>query len=243
MATDLIFIVRSDTTEGWNEAPFAPFKNEVTLDTTKKRLKIGDGNSKWKDLPYVDVELIDDLASGGTTFALTAEQGKVLKGLLDQKATTSTVNNLETTLKNLINQKANTTTVNTLEQKLNSLQQIVENMQAQGGGPEVVNNCTTDAPEKALSATQGKVLNESIQSMKSKVDGLGVFGMGYTIDSFNGNGKPTQITFEDGVVCNLNWVSSILMSITAKKNGVTTEVMTINYDTNGRILGRTISHS
>ena len=56
----------------------------VELDTGK--LKVGDGVKTWGNLPYVggeSVAVINDLTTGGITDALSAEQGKTLKGLID----------------------------------------------------------------------------------------------------------------------------------------------------------------
>ena len=62
--------------------------------------------------------------------------------------------------------------------------------------------------------------------------------MGYTVDTFNDYSKPTKITFEDGVVANLQWAGGTqLTRITAS----TGEVIEINYNNNGTVCGRTVT--
>jgi YD repeat-containing protein len=84
-----------------------------------------------------------------------------------------------------------------------------------------------------------KASQSDLDALSDKVDNIGIFGMSYTIDAFNGYSKPTQITFEDGVIATLDWFpgGGMLKKITAS----TGEVMTINYDENDRIIGRTIT--
>ena len=99
-----------------------------------------------------------------------------------------------------------------------------------GGSVEVVNKLDSTDPDKALSANMGRVLND-------KIKGFGIFGMGYTISNFDKNGKPLNIAFEDGVTCDLEWAGAYLQKITAS----TGEVMTLNYNDYGTIIGRTIT--
>ncbi|MBQ7220788.1 MAG: collagen-like protein [Synergistaceae bacterium] len=97
---DVIFKVRGKTAEEWEAFPFAPVTNEITLDKTSGRIKIGDGVSAWKDLPFVKPEVIDDLTTGGSYDALSAEQGKRLKLLVDKKAEQTALNTLVQTVNN-----------------------------------------------------------------------------------------------------------------------------------------------
>ena len=71
----------------------------------------------------------------------------------------------------------------------------------------------------------------------AKLAGFGTFGMGYTVNSFNGYGKPTKITFDDGVSATLEWSGSRLDKITAS----TGEVVTMTYNDSGLITGRTVT--
>ena len=101
MAT--IFTVRRKTTEEWNAYRYKIAEGEVTLDSTIWRLKVGDGDRKWSELPYVDVQVIDDCETEDKNNALSANQGKKLLELINAKADSTTVNNLETKLTQLIN--------------------------------------------------------------------------------------------------------------------------------------------
>ena len=67
---------------------------------------------------------------------------------------------------------------------------------------------------------------------------MGIFGMGYTVEEFNVYGKPTKIKFEDEVTCTLNWTGGTQLKNIIASTG---EVMTINYDSYGKITGRTIT--
>ena len=47
--------IKSGTTDDWNKAiHFIPLKNEPILYTDVKKMKIGDGKSLVKDLPFFD---------------------------------------------------------------------------------------------------------------------------------------------------------------------------------------------
>ena len=117
------------------------------------------------------------------------------------------------------------------------LKSEIDAVTASGGTP-VDDNLTSTSTTHALSANQGRVLNGKIASVESKVDNVGIFGMGYSIDEFNNYSKPTKITFEDGVTATLSWTAGTqLRKITAS----TGEVMTIDYDDDGRIIGRSVT--
>mgnify|MGYP007069963628 CR=1 FL=1 len=123
--------------------------------------------------------------------------------------------------------------------------------------PEMVNDLITGGTDRVLTAEQGKKLremvetkadsttvnnltqeisnlNETIVNIEAKAD---IFGMGYTIDSFNTSGKPTHIVFDDGVTATLTWTGNQLNQITAS----TGEVMTMKYNVNGTVIGREIT--
>ena len=86
------------------------------------------------------------------------------------------------------------------------------------------------------SGTDTSAVNSLIDA---KLNAFGTFGMGYTVNEFNAYSKPTKITFEDGVVANLNWFGTQLVSISAS----TGETVTINYNNNGTVSGRTVTRS
>ena len=193
--------IRRDTAANWNANNPVLKLGEIGCDMTAKRLKVGDGSTAWNNLAWIGPEVIDDLITGGSDKALSAEKGKELK------------------------------------QKISDLEASIAEIISSGGVP-VVDNLTSTSTTSALSANQGRVLNGKIANVESKVNGLGMFGMSYTIDEFNNYSKPTRITFEDGVSATLTWTAGTqLRKITAS----TGEVMTIDYDDDGRVIGRTVT--
>ena len=88
MPTSLRFQIRGDTAEGWATKNPKLLNREIGYDSTTRRLKVGDGSKLWNDLAFLPPDVIDDLTTGGSGNALSAEQGKVLKGLVDTNAST-----------------------------------------------------------------------------------------------------------------------------------------------------------
>ena len=253
--------IRRGSTSGWAATNPVLELGEIAVDMDKHRLKVGNGSSRWSELAFCPV-IVNDLVTGGVDAALSAEQGKLLKLELDTKASQDDLDALEQNIQTIISSGGivaidnlnSDDTVNALSAKQGKVlnekladkadKSDLENLRTElqqiisSGGIVAINNLDSDDTVNALSAAQGKVLNEKITDMKSTVDGLGIFGMSYTIDSFNNEGKPTQITFtDDGVICNLTWSSNLLKSIQAS----TGETMTITRDSYGRIIGRTVS--
>ena len=107
------------------------------------------------------------------------------------------------------------------------------------GGVSVIDNLTSTSTTSALSANQGRVLKSQIDSVSNKVNNFGTFGMGYSVDEFNGYGKPTKITFEDGVTATLTWTGTRLDSISSS----TGEKITMKYNADGLITGRTVTRA
>lgn len=85
MATTIRFQLRGDSAENWSSKNPVLLKNEPGYDTTNRRLKLGDGLTAWNDLEYVAPDVINDLLTGGADRALSAEQGIILKELIDTK--------------------------------------------------------------------------------------------------------------------------------------------------------------
>ena len=56
---------------------------EIGYDQTNKRFKAWDGTTYWNNLPYVKPDVLNDLITSGVDAALSAEQGKKLKQLVD----------------------------------------------------------------------------------------------------------------------------------------------------------------
>ena len=225
MANYIRIQIRRDTTTNWSSSNPVLALGEIGCDMTLHRLKVGDGVSNWTSLPYIGVDVVNDLITGGSDVPLSAEQGKVLKTLIDSKSSVTVVDNLTSTstttalsankgreLKTLLDQKANSSEITTLRQEVSNIQNDTTNIRN-----EVTN------------------IKQEINNLGSS--DAGIFGMGYTVDSFNGYGKPTKITFEDGVSATLTWSGTKLDKITAS----TGEVMTMTYNVNGLITGRTIT--
>ncbi len=95
---------------------------------------------------------------------------------------------------------------------------------------------TWDGSEWKLLTASGTNEADVNKLIDSKLNSFGTFGMGYTVDEFNGASKPTKITFDDGLVATLAWSGTRLNSITGS-NG---EKITMRYNANGLITGRTV---
>ncbi len=305
--------IRRGNSADWDAANPVLELGEIAADMTKHLLKVGNGTSTWSELPYYAVEIVDNLTAGGTEKALSAEQGKELKQLVDGKADSSDLTTLEQKLTTIINSNAvvvedtltSTSKVNALSANQGRILKGL--MDAASGGnavvvedsltstsannalsanqgrvlngkiPSIVDSLTSDSTTSALSAKQGKELKALIDAKPSggggssvtvidnleststtaalsanqgkvigdKLNGLSIFGIGYTITARNTHDKPTEIEFEDGITATLVWSGggTVLNRIVAKKNGVEIERITMNYDDNDRFTGRTVTRS
>ena len=258
MPTYIKIKIRRDSTANWASANPILDLGEIGADMDKHGLKVGNGVSRWTDLPFCSPELVNDLITGGTDKALTAEQGKELNKKINDKATelnnnfTTLLTNLETKLTKIIDTNAvvvednlnSSSPVNALSAKQGKeLKALIDRVA--NGGVTVEDNLYTKSSSSALSANMGVELKGLIDGVDSKVtniyeqvSGLGIFGMSYTLEYRSDRVKPQRIIFSDGVTATLTWLGdSVLQKITAS----TGEVMTINYDDDGRIVGRTIT--
>ena len=52
-------------------------KGEIAWESDTSKMKVGDGVTAYVTLPYL-IDVVNDLTTGGTNVALSAEQGKVL---------------------------------------------------------------------------------------------------------------------------------------------------------------------
>ena len=136
MANNITILVRADTAEHWEEKDSLLRLREIGYDQTNSRFKVGDGVTMWKNLPYVKPDVINDLLTGGADAALSAEQGKALKRLVDDCAED----------------------IETINQNISSLEQNITQIVADGL-PKVVDELKdTNSGTDALSAKQGWVL-------------------------------------------------------------------------------------
>lgn len=92
---------------------------------------------------YLDI--INDLTTGGTTSLLSAEQGKILKGFIDGINTLLTSDNI------------NLDTIQEIVDAIENVQTWISTI--------LVNDLTTGGVTKALTAEQGKVLKDLIDSL------------------------------------------------------------------------------
>ena len=127
--------IRRDTTENWLASNPVLQLGEITYDTDKHGLKVGDGKHMWSALPFCGADfnnleqkltqLINStiadlkseltqliasnvipventLTSTSATNALSAEQGRVLKELVDNKVDVVVISNLQNELAQMI---------------------------------------------------------------------------------------------------------------------------------------------
>ena len=224
--------IRRDTSANWAAKNPVLALGEIGVDMTLHRIKVGDGVKTWNELPFSDEDIIDNLTSTRTDAALSANQGKALKSQIDSVQASLATGGV-TVIDNLTSTSA-TAALSANQGRI--LKQEIQNIVSAGGTP-VVDNLTSTSTTSALSANQGRVLNSKVDSVSNKVDNFGTFGMGYSVDEFNGYGKPTKITFEDGVTATLTWTGTRLDSISSN----TGEKITMKYNADGLITGRTVT--
>ena len=85
--------IRRDTAVNWAAQNPMLAEGELGLDTTVDKFKIGDGATAWSTLAFQEgsiTTVTDNLTSTSTSEALSANQGKVLKTLIDDIPTETT---------------------------------------------------------------------------------------------------------------------------------------------------------
>lgn len=87
MANYHVYQFRKDIQSNWESSNPVLRAAEPGFDLTNNRLKMGNGTTPWKALPYIGPEIVDDLTTGGSDKVLSAEQGKKLKGLIESGGT------------------------------------------------------------------------------------------------------------------------------------------------------------
>jgi len=75
----------------WSTSNPTLLKGEVGFESDTGKSKIGDGTSAWNSLSYSKVSVVDNLTSTSTVDPLSANQGKVLKGLIDNAGTVKSI--------------------------------------------------------------------------------------------------------------------------------------------------------
>ena len=160
MATTLRFQIRGDTAEQWAEKNTKLLVREIGYDSTNRRLKVGDGKTPWKELPY--------LTTGGSENALSAEQGKKLKSLVDTNS--SKLTELDTRISevaaggvSVIDNLTSTSKVAALSANQGKvLKGLIDSNKV-----SVLNNLTSTSTVAALSAAQGKALNDKLTTLQT----------------------------------------------------------------------------
>lgn len=86
MAQSFQFYIISKTTEQWalpENANKTLGNGEIVMDSTQRRLKVGNGTSTYANTPFADKDIVDNLTSDDSDKSLSARQGKILKTLFD----------------------------------------------------------------------------------------------------------------------------------------------------------------
>lgn len=179
MANNITILVRADTAEHWEEKDSLLRMREIGYDQTNRRFKVGDGTTTWKNLPYVKPDVVNDLLTGGADAALSAEQGKELKRLVDGCADDiETINQNITNLEESITEIVEGGTVKVID-KLEEDNSGTDALSAKQGwvlkglidgktSVAVVNSLTSTSTTAALSANQGKVLNDKLNKYSTE---------------------------------------------------------------------------
>ena len=173
MANNITILVRADTAANWEGKDSLLRMREIGYDQTNRRFKVGDGVTTWKNLPYVKPDVINDLVSGGVDKALSAEQGKELKRLVDGCTDDiETINQNITNLEESITEIVEGGTVKVID-KLEEANSGTDALSAKQGWvlkgliPSIEDSLTSDSATAALSAKQGKELKALVDSKTS----------------------------------------------------------------------------
>ncbi len=167
MATNLRFQVRRGTAEAWEAANSVLLGGEVALDTTHRKLKVGDGSTAWNDLPFVTPEVVNALLeTNGVYDALSAYQGWLLKK--DVTDINTKITNLEQNIPQIVNDgkvkvvnelKATNSGTDALSAAQGwALKQAIDGKTSVG----LVNDLNTGGTDKALTAEMGKSIWDTI---------------------------------------------------------------------------------
>ncbi len=134
------------------------------------------------DAKVAKTDLVDDLTTGGTNKALTAEQGKALKTLIDAKAATTDLAPIATSgsFNDLVDLPTNldTDSSDDFDGSFNNLTDVPANLDVDGTDDlttaDLVNNLSSGGTGKALTAEQGKVLNTLLSGKVDQETGKGL---------------------------------------------------------------------
>lgn len=105
MANYVKILIRRDTTANWASSNPVLALGEIGADMELHRLKVGNGTSKWTELPFFDSDIVDALTSTRTDAGASANQARELKAMIDNlkkqiaAGGTEIIDNLESTSK------------------------------------------------------------------------------------------------------------------------------------------------
>lgn len=141
---------------------------------------------KWREYMQQKINIVNDLTSGGADSALSAEQGKILNST--KQAT-------------LIGDRVDGQNIKTINGE--SILGKGDLQISSGGTISVVDNLTEGGRTKALSAEQGKVLNEKITSLNTTSSGDGSFitdvsQNGGLVSAVKGKGNAVDVKVDPG---------------------------------------------
>ena len=87
--------LKRNTAAGWTADSTTILKaGEIGVELDTGKIKVGDGVKTWANLVYAggeEVTVVNDLTTGGTTSALSAEQGKILAGRVNALETVAVI--------------------------------------------------------------------------------------------------------------------------------------------------------
>lgn len=149
---------------------------ELAYDTTANKFKVGDGITLWQSLPYVDAQtigVIDSLSSLSSTDALSAKQGYVLSQTkMDNSQPFKTING-------------------------QSIKGTGDITIGGGGSTVVIDTLTSTSTTAALSANQGRVLKQLVDTKADATD-IPTVGNGTITITQGGETKGTFTTNQTG---------------------------------------------
>lgn len=125
-----------------------------------------------------DIEVINDLTTGGVDSALSAEQGRVIKAFIDKHGADIAKNAKD--ILDEIGRKATKTTLGNVmvDDKTIKVDEngVISSVGDSGSNVVIVDDLTTGGRDSALSAEQGKIINDFVQAETLKLvdiyDGL-----------------------------------------------------------------------
>ena len=214
MANYVRIQIRRDTTENWKNNNPVLTLGELGADITAHKLKVGDGQRTWNNLPYVNDELYKGLES----------VVKMISGITGGGNMLDPVNTVSELITKYPNPSNGDIVYVASEKKFYT-------WNGSNWVPVVVESGGIDQ-----SAVQS-LIDQSMSTINSTIDSFGAMGMGYTVNTYNEYKKPTKITFSDGVVFTLTYNGGTQLNNISSSTG---EVMTMIYDTDGTVKGRNI---